>query len=263
MATGRAAAAAAQARAQHLQTRLDAIDEKMAMLLQSAASAIDDAQALLGDAAAVTDRTDAATAVPSAAADAEPPAAAAEPLDAPAPRQAPPPAAAPAPRSDGEGAVTFPPGAQRMLLSLGRMAPLRLTKAQWGTVAQMKHTSGTFSTYRGKIRSAGFIDVDGSGFTLSETGFAYLGGRPEPMTAEQLQQHYLSILPKGAARMLRAIMEAYPGGLTREQLGVAAEIVSSSGTFSTYLGALRRNGLAESCDGQIIAITILMRGADQ
>jgi hypothetical protein len=150
-----------------------------------------------------------------------------------------------------------------MLMSLARMAPLRLTKAQWGTVARMKHTSGTWSTYLGKLRRAGFIDEDTAGFTLTEAGFAYLGGRPEPMTAAELQAHYLSVVPTGAARMLRAVMAAFPGGLTREQLGETADIVTSSGTFSTYLGTLRRNGLGQTHDGMIVASLILMRGARQ
>lgn len=159
------------------------------------------------------------------------------------------------------GTVTFRAGAQRMLESLGRMAPLRLTKAQWGTVAKMKHTSGTFSTYLGELRRAGLIDESPIGFTLTDDGFDYLGGRPAPMTGEELQQHYLSILRSGAARMLQAVMDAYPHGLDREQLSEQVGIVATSGTFSTYLGELRRNGLVEQRGAELFASDILMHGA--
>lgn len=155
----------------------------------------------------------------------------------------------------------FRAGAQRMLEALGRMAPLRLTKAQWGTVARMKHTSGTFSTYQGELRRADLIVEDAVGFTLTEAGFAYLGGRPAPMTAQELQAHYLSILRAGAARMLQAVMDAYPAGLSKDELGGQIAMTPSSGTFSTYLGELRRNGLVEQRSGEYVATEILMHGA--
>jgi hypothetical protein len=165
----------------------------------------------------------------------------------------------PAPADASE--LKFRAGAQRMLESLARMAPLRLTKPQWGTVAKMKHTSGTFSTYLGELRRAGLLDEDSIGITLSDAGFEYLGGRPDPMTGEELQQHYLSILRAGAARMLQAVMDAYPSGLAKDELGEQVDMSTASGTFSTYLGELRRNGLIEQRGGEFVATDILMHGA--
>lgn len=154
-------------------------------------------------------------------------------------------------------------GARRMVESLGRMAPLRLTKGQWGTVAKLKTTGGTWSTYLGEIRRAGLIDENSAGFTLTDAGFDYLGGRPEPMTAVELQSHYRGILRAGARAMLDALIAAHPQPLTREELGEAAGLATSGGTFSTYQGELTRNGLAERVDGGLIATEILMFGADQ
>lgn len=167
----------------------------------------------------------------------------------------------PAAEASAVPAGGFRKGAQRMLESLGRMAPLHLTRAQWGTVAKIKSTSGTFSTYLGELRRAGLIEEDAAGFTLTDAGFDYLGGRPAPMTAAELQQYYLSMLRAGAARMLTAVMQAYPGGLTREEISAAAGVTATSGTFSTYLGELRRNGLIEQRGAQFVAREILMHGA--
>lgn len=50
--------------------------------------------------------------------------------------------------------------------------------------------------------------------------------------------------------------------MTREELGEAAELATSGGTFSTYLSDLVRNGLAERRGDEIHATQILMRGAD-
>lgn len=167
-----------------------------------------------------------------------------------------------APPAAPAGEVDLRRGARRMVEALGRMAPLRLTRSQWGTVAQLRTSGGTWSTYLADLRRAGLVDESAEGWTLTEAGFDYLGGRPEPMTALELQQHYLRILRAGAAKMLSTLIEAYPGALSREQLGQAAGLTSSGGTFSTYLSDLTRNGLAERVDGGLLRATgVLMHGA--
>lgn len=155
-------------------------------------------------------------------------------------------------------------GARRMVESLGRMAPLRLTKGQWGMVAKLKTTGGTWSTYLGEIKRLGLVEEDAAGYTLTDAGFDYIGGRPAPMTAAELQDHYRTILRAGAVKMLDALMDAHPARLTKDEIGDAAGIVTTGGTFSTYLGELIRNGLAErTSDGRIRATDILMHGANQ
>lgn len=160
-----------------------------------------------------------------------------------------------------DGEVHLRAGAHRMVEALGRMAPLRLTKSQWGTVAKLKTSGGTWTTYLGDIRRAGLIDENSIGYTLTEGGFEYLGGQPDPMTPEELQDHYRSILRSGAAKMLDALIEAHPEPLSRAELGDAAGIAISGGTFSTYLGDLTRNGLAERNGDLVTATDILMYGA--
>ncbi|WP_454231204.1 helicase HerA domain-containing protein [Mycolicibacterium fortuitum] len=196
----------------------------------------------------------------------KPPARPATPAPTPAAAPAPPtpPPAPPRPPSDPPAPTTtrFRAGAHRMINALATMAPLRLTKAQWATVAHMKHTGGTWSTYLGEIRRAGLIEETPAGFTLTQAGWDYLGTRPEPMTAQQLQRHYLDILRAGAARMLQAVIDAHPDGLTKAQLAVVSGVTASGGTFSTYLGDLRRNGLVEQRGDQIVATDILMHGAN-
>lgn len=152
-------------------------------------------------------------------------------------------------------------GARRMVESLGRMAPLRLTRTQWGTVARLKTTGGTWSTYLADIRRAGLLDETSAGYTLSLAGFDYLGGHPAPLTAEELQQHYRQILRSGAVKMLDALIGAYPAGLTRAELGDAAALATTGGTFSTYLSDLVRNGLAERDGDRVTATSVLMRGS--
>lgn len=156
----------------------------------------------------------------------------------------------------------FRKGAHRMLDTLAKMAPLRLTKSQWGMNSGLKHTGGTWKTYLGELRRAGLVEETSTGFTLTEAGWDFLGKRPSPMDAQQLQQHYLSILRPGAGRMLQACIDAYPNGLTRESLAATADFSASGGTFKTYLGELRRNGLVEQVNDQYRATELLMQGPD-
>lgn len=65
-----------------------------------------------------------------------------------------------------------------------------------------------------------------------------------------------------AARMLQAVIDAHPEGLTKAQLADVSGVTASGGTFSTYLGDLRRNGLVEQRGDQIVDTDILMYGAN-
>lgn len=162
-------------------------------------------------------------------------------------------------RVDG---VALRSGARRMVEALGRMAPLRLTVSQWAMVAQLSRKGGTWSTYLSNLRRAGFIDENSAGYTLTEAGFEFLGDRPEPITAIELQDHYRKLLRRGAAKMMDAVIDAYPSALTREELGAAADLETSGGTFGTYLSDLSRNGLVIKDGDQIVASEVLMHGAD-
>ncbi len=249
--------AALRRRVEQAESRPVVVPTEVLDSLSAAARVVDEAVAALSP---TTDRAPDVEPVPATRPEPDQPTAVAEPAPvaaSPVRTRSPRPAA----EASAVPAGGFRKGAQRMLESLGRMAPLHLTRAQWGTVAKIKPTSGTFSTYLGELRRAGLVEEDAAGFTLTDAGFDYLGGRPAPMTAGELQQHYLSILRAGAARMLTAVMQAYPGGLTREEISAAAGVTATSGTFSTYLGELRRNGLIEQRGAQFVAREIFMHGA--
>lgn len=217
--------------------------ESLAATLRSAGELIDTARQVLDD----------PPATPPSPAAAPPPPPVAPPRRTPRPARA---------RAATTPTMTFRAGEQRMIEALARMSPLRLTKAQWSTLAKVKHTGGTWTTYLSHLSQAGFIDKNDVGYTLTETGWDYVGDRPTPVTADELQQHYLSILRAGEARMLRAIMAAHPNGLTRDEISAQAEIASSGGTFTTYLSRLRTNGLVEARGDRIVASKILMYGSE-
>lgn len=128
-------------------------------------------------------------------------------------------------------------GLRRMLIALAQRPGL--TNRQIGLRAGLSSQSGTFSTYLGRARANGWITDDGERRYITEAGLAVLG-KYEPLPSGQaLLEYWTGQLGGGAARMLRALAQVYPHGLSNEQLGDLAQISHQSGTFSTYLGRLR------------------------
>lgn len=136
-----------------------------------------------------------------------------------------------------------------MLIALAQR-PKGLTNRQLGLRAGLSSQSGTFSTYLGRARSQGWIEDSGELRSITQAGIAALGDYEPLPTGQALQEYWLAELGAGGqARMLRALCEAYPKALSNDELGALAEISSSSGTFSTYLGRLRGLELVEKHNG--------------
>ncbi len=150
-----------------------------------------------------------------------------------------------------EDDVTLRAGERKMLQALAQRHPLRYTRAQLGTLSGFTPSGGTFNTYFGVLKRAGFIVEQGGEVSITDAGLAYLGADvpPAPSTTAELQAMWRSRLRAGEARMLDVLVANYPNWVTRRQLGELSGFAESGGTFSTYLGVLRRNGLAE-VDGE-------------
>lgn len=152
-------------------------------------------------------------------------------------------------------------GAVRMVKALGQFAPLRLTESQWATVARFKVTGGTWRTYRAELRKHELVEENDAGYTVTDRGFALLGGRPEPLDLAGLQERYYQVLRAGAGKMLRLLIERYPAPMMVDDLAQAVGMERSGGTFRTYMGDLTRNGLAERGDGEVRATPMIATGA--
>lgn len=129
-------------------------------------------------------------------------------------------------------------GLRRMLIALAQRDGL--TNQQLGVRAGLSSKSGTFGTYLGKARSEGWITDQGDKRHITNAGIESLGQYEPLPTGRALAEFWLGELGNsGAARMLRVLIDAYPGELMSEQLGQLAGISHKSGTFGTYLGKLR------------------------
>ena len=160
------------------------------------------------------------------------------------------------------GDVALKAGERKMLQALAQRHPLRYTRAQLGTLSGFAPRGGTFSTYFGTLKRAGFIVEQGGEVEVTQAGLDYIGVDvpPAPSTTVEMLAMWRARLKAGEARMLDVLVERYPHWLARGALGDWAGFTAGGGTFSTYLGTLRRNGLIEVQGDQVRASETLFVG---
>lgn len=135
-------------------------------------------------------------------------------------------------------------GLRRMLIALAQR-PQGLSRRQLGVRAGLSSRSGTFDTYLSRARTNGWIEGAGE-MRITEAGLKALGTYDPLPEGRALLEHWLGELGNsGAARILRALADAYPRSLTRAQVGEKADLSDRSGTFDTYLSRLRTLELIE------------------
>ena len=181
----------------------------------------------------------------------------------------------PAPRRDPE-AVTAPPpaqvsqpvsqngtdglrkGAVRILAELARRYPLHWTRSQIAQLTAFTASGGTFTTYLGDLRRAGYIEVAGRDVSITDDGLAAVGDVPSaPTTHDEIMAMWREKMRSGEFRLLEVIVGAGPEGIDRAQLATETEYTMTGGTFTTYIGTLRRNGLI-TVQGPLLRATDLL-----
>lgn len=153
---------------------------------------------------------------------------------------------APAPREVQAGQVTgLRSGAVRILQEVAARAPAGYSRPQVGALTQFAHKGGTFTTYLGDLKRGGFLEERDGMVYATENGITALGDKvpTAPTSHQEAMALWRKALRSGAFAMLEAIVEAGPVGIGREQLAGAVGMTAAGGTFTTYLGDLRRNGL--------------------
>ena len=151
------------------------------------------------------------------------------------------------PPAPDDGGPAFLAGERRILGVLAQFHPGARTRSQLGALTSLSPRGGTFGTYYGRLKRGQYLEEDhAGGIRITETGLAYFGGAiPEgPQSAAEVLEMWRGKLLAGERKMLDVLVEAYPNGMTKEELGETSGYAASGGTFGTYLGTLRRNALA-------------------
>lgn len=150
-------------------------------------------------------------------------------------------------------APTLKAGARRMLDTIVRNHPVHYSRPQIGALTGIKHTGGTFGTYFGTLKRAGLI-VEQDGLVWpTDAGFDAADATPDsPTSTAEVLEVWRAALKAGARRMLDAVIDAPGHSITRADLAEATGIEATGGTFGTYLGTLKRNGLVD-VDGDLVS----------
>lgn len=149
-------------------------------------------------------------------------------------------------------------GARRIVAELVRRAPATWTRPQLGALTRFSHRGGTFQTYLGELKRAGLVVEEHGAVAATQLAIEILGDDTEPpRTHADLMAMWREALRAGNYRMLEAVVEAGPDGITRDELAGVIEMTASGGTFGTYLGILRRNGLVIVHGDRVIATEVL------
>lgn len=138
-------------------------------------------------------------------------------------------------------------GEKKMLQALAQRYPARYTRAQLGTLSGFTPRGGTFGTYFGVLKRKGYIIESNGEVEITQEGMDYLGQDipPAPSTTAEMLSMWRSRLRAGEVKMLDVLVETYPESMSRSVLGELSGFNHSGGTFGTYLGVLRRNGLID------------------
>jgi hypothetical protein len=120
----------------------------------------------------------------------------------------------------------------------------------WKKVALLAGFSpgaGHFGNLAGSLNTRGLVRASrGTGIEITEDGRDAIGD-VEPLPAgEELRAYWLEQMGSGAPRLiLQALIDHYPGSMTRAEIGEATGLSATAGHFSNSLGRLRTLGLAE------------------
>lgn len=141
----------------------------------------------------------------------------------------------------------FTGGALRMIKALASRNDA-LTRQQLATMADVKVSGGSFTTYLSRLKNDQLIVVEGDKISLTTRGMEYatsLGDMKIGMSAADVRNMWLGKMTGGANRMLSFLIEQYPNEVSKEMLAEVSGVALSGGSFTTYLSRLKGNGLIE------------------
>jgi hypothetical protein len=148
-------------------------------------------------------------------------------------------------------------GMHRMLVALAQH-PDGLERNTLGLLAQISAKGGTFATYLGRLRAAGYVRDEGRRIIATDEGVVALGDFDPLPTGRDLAEYWLKWAGNGGQRrVLEVLLEAGEEGLTRNEVAEQANLASNAGTFATYLGRLRTANLIAGRERLRVVDTLL------
>lgn len=104
---------------------------------------------------------------------------------------------------------------------------------------------GGFNNALGSLRTKGFIEGSEGLLQITHAGVAGLGHYEPLPTGDALLQHWLPNLSKAERGALTVLTEAYPDGVSKEEVARRTGYEPNGGGFNNALGRLRTLELIE------------------
>ena len=151
--------------------------------------------------------------------------------------------------ANGAHADGLKPVHLRLLSAIAWWESIGVSSPDLGGVAFVAKTStksSAFDNTRSRLRAGGYIDYPSSGrVQLTSAGREAAPPPTLPPTNEALQGAIFEKITPAHGRMLRALIEVYPGELSLEDFAAQAGTSTSSSAFDNNRSWLRARGLAE------------------
>ena len=141
-------------------------------------------------------------------------------------------------------------GAMKMLNWLAGVYPSSLTKQRLATLSGFSIKGGTFNTYISELKREGWI-VGSNDISITEDGINNADPQEMP-SGEELLQLWKGKFRAGVGKILQFLYEYHPNPISKEEIGENVGFEPGGGTFNTYLSELKRNGLINMEDTNIL-----------
>lgn len=165
-------------------------------------------------------------------------------------------------RQDAPAAPEITAPQQKILDVLAQLEAYGIDQADKAMVAAhagVSPTSGGYFNNLGRLRSGSLIDYPSGGkVALTILGRARANPPREPPSLAELHDSWMRIIPNPQAAILRALIEAYPKPIAKDELADIVGVSRTSGGYFNNLGRLRTLGAIDyPSRGQVAAAAIL------
>lgn len=136
-------------------------------------------------------------------------------------------------------------GKRRMLIALAEN-PAGITASKLSILTGISRTGGTFRTYIGALKQAGFVDGGSDLLRITQAGINAVGNYdPLPTGPDLIAYWQRELGDSGMKAIFNVLVSSYPRALSRYDIATVTGIAESGGTFRTYVGKLKTLELIE------------------
>ncbi len=146
------------------------------------------------------------------------------------------------------------PGAIKILKAVAKFHPEPLTKIQVATISRFSAKGGTYGVYLSRLKKMGWVKINNGKISITETGLDQTNDIEQVSTnPNDLVEFWAKQVRGGAGKILKAVAEQYPDGISKEELGEITNFTITGGTFTVYLSRLKSCGLIKVEGDNVVA----------